>query len=131
MAFKVTSPPYLNTLASTVPKWQTFILLKWVQNLHLSALDFEGLSSVTMVTTPFLCDSVSRSKTHCLTTVTTVGYVTMEIKVSSLPQLNNPVDTVYLSNVRKVGEFVVSRNSCILLPWGETNPMSLWSSCGR
>jgi hypothetical protein len=46
-----------NFVASTVPKWQTFILLRWMQNLHQSTWDHEGLSFITMVTIQFSCDN--------------------------------------------------------------------------
>jgi hypothetical protein len=39
-----------NPVASTFPKSQTFILLRWMQNLHQSTWDVEDLSLVTMVT---------------------------------------------------------------------------------
>jgi hypothetical protein len=38
--------------------------------------------------------------------------VTMEIKVHSLQQLNNAIDTVLLNNVGKVGELILIRSSC-------------------
>jgi hypothetical protein len=37
----------------------------------------------------------------------------METKTRSLPKLNNATDTVLLNNVRKVGELVPSRTSCL------------------
>jgi hypothetical protein len=34
-----------NPIASTIPKWHTFRLLKWMQNLHQSTWDHETLYS--------------------------------------------------------------------------------------
>jgi hypothetical protein len=38
-----------NPTASTLFKWRIFRLLRWMQNQYQSALDYEGLSSVTIV----------------------------------------------------------------------------------
>jgi hypothetical protein len=50
---------------------------------------------------------------HYLTTVTMVSNATMETKICSLPYLRDAKDTVMLNNVRKVGELVLSRTSCL------------------
>jgi hypothetical protein len=47
-----------------------------------------------------------------LTTVTMVSNVAIETKVRSLLYLNNVKDRIYLTNVGKVGELVLSRTSC-------------------
>jgi hypothetical protein len=44
-------------VASTIPKWRTLELLRWMQNLHKLSWNHRGLRFVTMVTTPFSCDS--------------------------------------------------------------------------
>jgi hypothetical protein len=33
----------LNPIASTIPKWRTFRLLRWMQNFHQSTLDHDIL----------------------------------------------------------------------------------------
>jgi hypothetical protein len=35
-----------NPIASTIPKWRTFKLLRWMQNLHQSAWDLDILCNV-------------------------------------------------------------------------------------
>jgi hypothetical protein len=58
--FMVTSTPYFNIVASTIPKWRTFKLLRWMQNLNQSTCDHEILYTDTplkdeqLLTRPFL-----------------------------------------------------------------------------
>jgi hypothetical protein len=59
---------------------------------------------------PYLCNNGSHIWTHCLTTVTVVSNVTMEIKVGSLPYLNNTNDTILLNEVREIGVLVLFQN---------------------
>jgi hypothetical protein len=111
-------------VSSTLTKWQTFKLLRWMQNLHETTRDREGLSLVTSVTTPIsckqlkprLCSKGSHSWTHCLTTVTmeTKERITRNLtKLRSLRYLNNVNNTVLLNHVRVVAEIVVlSRIYC-------------------
>jgi hypothetical protein len=47
-----------NSIVSTILKWQKFKLLSWMQNLHQSVLNYQGLSFVSTVT--------SISRTPCL-----------------------------------------------------------------
>jgi hypothetical protein len=46
----------LNSVDLTILKWLTFELLRWMQNLHQSALDYD-----IKVSRPFLCDRLSHS----------------------------------------------------------------------
>jgi hypothetical protein len=46
-----------NPITSTILKWWRFEHLRWIQNLHHLAVDYQGLSLVTMVTVPLLCGS--------------------------------------------------------------------------
>jgi hypothetical protein len=75
-----------NHIDLTILKWRTFKLLRWMQNLHQSTLDYQGLSLVTMVTRPLLCGSGSNicAAVVIVPIVTIVGDVTMETKVHSL-----------------------------------------------
>jgi hypothetical protein len=103
-----------NLVASTVPKWKTFKLLRWTQNLYQSAREHYWSFCNHGNHTPFscdrwyLCNNGSYSWTQRLTTVTTVGNTTRESKVCSSQWLNNATDTVLLDNARKVGELVLS-----------------------
>jgi hypothetical protein len=47
----------LNRMAWTVLKYQRFKFMGWMQNIRQSALDYQGLSMVTMVTRPLLSGS--------------------------------------------------------------------------
>jgi hypothetical protein len=50
-----------NHVDSTIPKWRTFKLLRWMQNLQQLKWDNEELKLVTMVTAPFLCDTLTHT----------------------------------------------------------------------
>jgi hypothetical protein len=56
----------INPVASTITKWQTFKLLRWIQNLHQLTWDNEELRLVTMANTPLTCDSWTHT---CVTMV--------------------------------------------------------------
>jgi hypothetical protein len=43
-----------NLMSSTVPKWWMFKFVRWLQNLHQTKWEHEGLRPVTMET---ICDS--------------------------------------------------------------------------
>jgi hypothetical protein len=38
-----------NPIASTILKWRTFKLLRWMQNLHQSALGYKGITLISVV----------------------------------------------------------------------------------
>jgi hypothetical protein len=57
MPLKMTCVILSNPIAAAIPKWWTFKLLRWMQNLHQSIWDREELRMVIMVTTTFSSDS--------------------------------------------------------------------------
>jgi hypothetical protein len=57
MPLKMTCVIVYNPIAAAIPKWWTFKLLRWMQNLHQSIWGREELRLVIMVTTTFSSDS--------------------------------------------------------------------------
>jgi hypothetical protein len=72
-----------NPIPLTVLKWRRFKLLRWVQNLHHAALNYQGLSGKHVIQTiavwqlrPYLCNNNPKIICHCMQyeTLTLTGH---------------------------------------------------------
>jgi hypothetical protein len=82
-------------VALTVKKWRTFKLLRWMQNLHQSKWEHEGLGLVTMETRPFLCDTERKLVQQWISPNVVVERLTLLFRISEVLGSNFGAETEY------------------------------------